>query len=398
VSDATYYTEGIVEETTFGVVPASALQLINVTSFPLTRPRSMGRPNVHTGNRRRYPERILQEDGNLSVPAPIQYANLRLLREGLMANDIATIATITDTDISVVGSTGVIASVAGDMSDFAVGDHVYVSGASVAANNGWKGPVTAADASSITVPAAQVSDESATASITISTTRHTDAEVEKSYTAEWRDTKLTNKFRSASGLSVGQGVYDWAQGAFATETYTLIGKAPVKGSATVGTGAALAAPTSGFMNAVQDFGEIWIGTAAATSYVISKLTLTVTNGQNAIRGLGSLGPSAIPLGPMDLELRATVLYDDNSDTLFGQMEDHATIDVAWDIVDPQGNRERHYLPAMKAGGDGPAPGEAGSQTEFELMATGHDPARDADSPYVAAGFGYQYAQFSVPAV
>lgn len=398
MSDATYYTIGMVEESTYGTTPASALQLVNVTEFPLARTRSTERPNVLTGSRRRYPTSVLQEDGGLTVPCPIQYGNMLMMREGLLANDIAAAAaTITATDISTVGATGVITSAAGDTSDFEVGDWVYISGSSVAGNNGWKGPLTAAGASSITVPAAQVEDEAATASITISTTRHTDGSTQKSYSAEWRDTLLTNKFRSGTGFVVSQGVYTWTQGQFTTESYTLMGKAPVKGSATIGTGAATAAPTSGFINAVQDFGTIYIG-SAATSYIISSLTLTVTNVQNAVRGLGSLGPSNIVIGPLGIELRATLLYDNNSDTVLGNIEDHDTIDVAWDIVDPQGNRELFYLPALKCdGGEGPAPGQAGNLVDFELMATGHDPAKDADSPYVSTGFGYQMANFKVPA-
>ena len=394
MSDATLYQVGIVEETTYGTMPTAAFQRVNVTEFPLTRDRTSERPNILTGNRRRFPKRALQEDGGLSLPAPIQFGNMLLPREGLLGNDIGSAVTITGSDIDFNGTTGAVTAVSTSLADVDNGDWLYITG--TASNNGWKGPVTGAAALTFNLPAAQVTTEVAGSAFTFKTQRHTDAALEKSYSSEWQDTGLTNKFRANNGNFITQGVFAWAQGAYATETYTLIGKAPVKGSATVGTGAALAAPTSSFMNSVQDFGTIRIG-GTATSAVISTLNLTVTNTNNVIRGLGSLGPAAFKYGPMDIDLTATVLYDDNSDVLLGNQEDQDTVSLAWDIVDVQGNRELYFLPAGKADGPGPAPGQAGSLVDFELMVSGHDPARDADSAYVSAGFGFQFAIFRVAA-
>lgn len=392
MSDATLYKVGIIEESTYGTTPSAAMQLVNVTEAPLARTRSAERPNILTGDRRRYPEQELQLDGTLTLAAPIQYGNMLLLQEAIMANDIESAATITATDISVVGSTGVIASAAGDMSPFDNGDLVYISGSLNGTNDGWKGPVTSAASGEITVPAGQVSDESAGESITISTIRLTDASTKKSFGMEWQDTGLTDKWRNGKGFQVGQATYSWTQGQFATESYTLIGQAPTKASATIGTGSATAAPTSAFMNAVTDWGTLYIA-ETATTHIVSSLTLTVTNVQNAVRGLGNLGPSNIILGPQDIELRVTVLYDDNSDALLANMEDHDTLSTWWDIVDAQGNRKAFFLPAAKASGEGPAPGQAGNLVDFELTLMGHDPAKDASSAYVSAGFGFQFGIF-----
>lgn len=390
MSDATLYTASIVEETVYGTTPASALQLINVTSFDLQRPRSIERPNVLTGDRRRHANVVLQDDGSLTVPSPLQYLNNLLLMEGVQGNDIDAAFAETQTDI-VIDTSGTITTVAGDFSALNAGDWIFVAGATTAGNNGWKGPIVSATTTVITVPASQVTTDGA-ATVTIQTQSLNDGIIEKSYSVEWEDTGLTNRFRGGTGMSVQSATWSWAEGSFATESYELIGQAPVKSAATIGTGGPTAALTTDFMNSVDNWGSIFIAETAST-HIISDLTLTVTNQLNPVRGLGSIGPSAITFGNQDIALTATILYDDNSDALFAQIEDHDTISIFWEVVDDQSNHIGFFVPALKADDGQPNVGEAGNQVSFTLTASGHDPAKDTASAYTSSGFDRQFAIF-----
>lgn len=396
MSDATLYTAATVEESTYGTTPASALQLVNVTEFNLQRNRTVNRPNILTGDYRRYPNRVLQEDGALTAPAPLQYENFILWQEGVLSNDRGAAVSASGTDVAIDGSTGAITTTSTSLSNFSDGDLIYMSGNSTNAD-GWYGPVTSAGALTITVPAGQVSTEAAGNTVTLKTRRLVDGSTPKYYSNEWQDTGLTNKFRSGTGYVPTQYQLNWQQGQYANESVTFAGKAPSKASATIGTGSATAAPTSSFMNAVQDWGTLYIA-ESATTYVISQLQLQITNVQNAIRGLGNLGPSAMSRGPMDISLTAQVLYDDNSDTLLGNIEAQDTLAFWWDVVDLEGNRMAFFVPAGTCdGGPGPTPGQAGNLTEFELQVMGFDPAKGSSSAYTSAGFGFQIGIFYVPA-
>jgi len=399
MSDATFVKFGAVVESTFGTTPASALQLVNVTSVDMKQSRDVSRPNILTGDRRRYENRVLRKSGDLVLPAPLQYENMLQFHEGLQNNARASAVTVTATTISFDSSTETIADSANGFGSFAVGDWVYVSGAGDAGNNGWKGPVLTASAAALTFPNQQITATAvATPSITIKTRRLLDGTTLKSYSTEWRDDdpSVTNEFRNATGMRVGSIEWNWSQGSWATEQVTLMGKVPAMASATIGTGAATAAPTTGFMNAVDDFQTILFGTdstASTFSATATDLRVTVTNTQTPIYGLGTVGPSNIHVGPQDIAVSMTLYYDDNARTIQDLVEAHTTCWMGFDVVDPDGNRMAFSIPAMKPDVGDPEIGEAGSLISLPLTFSGHDPAKDSGS--LSTSIPYQFGIFYV---
>ena len=97
---------GVAEEASYGVTPASALQLINLSEFPeFTRTRNTATPPVigAADPRRPFKSRVLQEDGNLVLNSGLQFGNMRLLWEGLLMTDkgTATATLLNDTSARV---------------------------------------------------------------------------------------------------------------------------------------------------------------------------------------------------------------------------------------------------------------------------------------------------------
>jgi len=400
MSDATYTTVGIVEESTYGTTPASALQLINVSSVDLNRDLNVSRPNILTGDRRRHANQILQKSGALNLPAPLQYENFLLLHEGVMMNDRGAAVTVTASTISFDSATETIADSGSGLGSFAVGDWVYVSGSANSGNNGWKGPVLTAAAGALTFPNGQVvTTEVAGSSITIKTRRLLDgsASTIKSYSAEYQITDLTTEFRSGTGYRVVSWECKWSQGSWAEERVSLMGQVPGMANATIGTGAATAAATAPFMNAVDDFQTILFGsdsTSSTFSAIATDLTLTISNTLNPVYGLGNVGPSNYSVGPQDISLALTLYYDDNARTIMDLAEAHTTIWIGFDVVDSAGNRMAFSLPSMKPDDGDIQIGEAGNQITLPLQFSGHDPARDSGS--LSTSIPYQSAFFYVP--
>lgn len=395
----TYTKVGAVEESSYGVTPASALQLINVSGVKMPRNVKRERPNVLTGDRRRYPTRVLQKSGaGLTLPMPLQYENDLLFLEGLMNGTRGSAVTVTATTISFTATT--IKDSANGFTNFQSGDLVYVSGAGVAGNNGWKGPIVKVDAGELTIPAGQVGIEAATESITVQTRRLLDAETLKSYSIEYQLSKLTTYFRNALGQVVKSGKYSWAQGSFATAEFTLQGKVPSTAAATIGTGAATAAKTSGFMNAVDDFQLFKFGGYGTTlnAITVTKWDAMFENILAELYGLGNVGPSLQDLGPFDASVDLSVYMDNNAKDLLAAAEANSTLWVWWALVDPQGNRVAFSLPAVKVEFDDVPVNGAEEQTAIDAKITAHDPAKDSSSTWAANSFGYQAGVYFVPAV
>lgn len=397
----THATVGMVEESSYGVTPASALQLINVSGIKMPQNRKRGKPDVLTGDRRRYPSRILQKSGQgLSLPQPLQYENDLLLMEGLL--NATRGAAVTLTAAATIGFTATtITDSAAGFTDFLSGDMVYVTGVGAGVNaNKWVGPIIKTSTGILTVPAGQLTIVAAGASVTLRTRRLTDGTTLKSYSIEYQLTKLTTMFRNSKGQRVGSGKYSWKQGEFATAEYMLQGQVPTKAAATIGTGAATAAKTTGFMNAVDDLRQLFVGGYGTTlnDILMTSWDCTIENVMEIIYGLKNIGPSQIDVGPTDTVLDASLMMSDAVKDLIDASEADETLYAFWAMDDVQGNHICHCIPAVKVDIDDVPIDKADSIVNVTAKFYAHDASKDADSPFTASGFGYQHGIFFVPAV
>lgn len=398
MSDATYTKFGVIEESTEGTTPASAVQLMNVRDVQLRQSRDPEKPEILTGDRRSYPTRVLRKSGELSLPMYMQYENDLELMEGLQNAARGTAVTVTATTISFATSTKKISDSGSGLGSFAIGDMIYVSGASVAGNNGWKGPVLAAAAGELTLPTGQITDESASASITIATRRLLDGTTEKFYSVEYQRTKLTNFFYSGTGFHVGGAQFSWSQGDFAMVDWSLMGRVPAKANATIGTGAASAAPTTGFMTGVDGFGGFTVGSASDTlisNLIVTDWKLNAQNVLNPVYGLGNVGPSKHITGKQSQDLDITAYHDDAAEDLVDAVLAHTSLWFTWHVLDAEGNRIAFCLPSAKPDEGDPVVGNAGNLGTVPVKLSGHDPAKDSTS--LLTTIPYQFGIFFAPA-
>lgn len=396
-----YTTVAAVEESSYGVTPASALQLINASGIKMPQNRKRGKPDVLSGSPRRYPGRVLQKSGQgLTIPMPGQYENALLFHEGLLGNTRASLATLTATDISFTeDTTDKIESVANGFTDFLTGDLIFVTGAGAGSNAGkWVGPVVKTDDGELIVPDGQIVDQASGGSVTLRTRRLVDGTADKSYSVEYQLTKLTTMFRHALGQKVASGKFSWKQGEFMTEEFMLTGKVPVKAAATVGTGAATAAKTTGFLNAVDDLRQLFIGGYGTTlnAMTISSYDLTIDRMVELVYGLMNVGPSKAELGSIDASLDVQILMEDAAKDLIDASQADETLFTFVGNTDPQGNHWAVCLPAVKVDVDDVPVDKADSLVNLAAKFTAHDPAKDADSP-LGLLIPYQVGFFYCPA-
>jgi len=379
----------LLEEVTAGTTPASAMQKVSVAGMPaFKRDRTTGAPDfVTSGDRTPYPQEIFVDEGSLSIPAsPVVYRNLIQPIEGIYASDEVTVAAISAATISV--ATNIMSDSGSGFGNLAVGDCFHIAFGGAGPTDGVYGPLLAAAAGAVTFPAGQIADFSTGSTVVIKTfNRLTDGEVFKTYSAEWEATKLTTYFENATYMVPNSYEMSWsAGGGFATETVTFRGKKPTKAAATIGTGAATAAPTSAAMSASQRFGTLWVGEVATNlvaSAVISELTFGITNDNGFGPGLGATDFQVAVLGDIVTTLKATMVLDDVTAAIVDEFEANDTLWVRFDMTDQQGNRIVYFNSAMK-----PTDRDKGDSNNIinqSLDLVGHDPLKSSGDTHNITG-------------
>lgn len=395
MGSSTYTTVGVVEESSLGTTPSSALRLVNCSEGSLAMDRDSSRPEIWTGSQRRYPERPMREGATMTISAPQQYENMLEFYEGLFGAARANAVTVTGTGIA-VGSSTTITDSGNGLGNFAVGDWVYVSGFSTAANNGWHGPVTTAAAGTLTFSAGGLTTESAGASISLKTRRLVEPATAtlKTYSVEVNDTDLA-RFQSSKAMTVTNGQWNWQVGQFATEQFQLQGRLPAVAGSTIGTGTATAAKTSAFINTPTDWADLWYASTTASTAIFTQLQLQANPNVESIMGLGDLGPSSYSRGPLDWTLTGSLYYDTTADDFVDHALAHSTKWVAWSQADPAGNKMLFFLPSVKISLGNFERGAPNSQKTIPFTATAHSSAFDSSATF--SGIANQAAVFFVPA-
>lgn len=338
----------VAEETAYGTTPAAAGQIINSRPPTFTRNRRTETPPIARGDFRQYADVRLAIDGSVTFVAPLQYGNFLLFDEMILGTDESADYGGSQITISFDGTAGTIDDATNTpFGSVQIGDFIRISAAGNAANQGWKGPVSAAAAGSISVPAAQVVDEVAGSAVTFAGKRIVDGTLTKSASSEWESTQLANQFDQATGLVAAAATFSWKTEGFAEESYDLMGQEPAMGNATIFTGAPTVAPTTSFHNTLGDVANITIN-GTATSIIISSLRLTQNRNPTPIRGIAQTGgPVEYILGPLVTEVQLSYFFDTNGRALQDAVDAFTTTGLYWATVDEQGNEQLYHVPSAK---------------------------------------------------
>lgn len=393
MGNSNFTTVGVIEESTLGTTPSSAFRLVNVTDGSIMMERDAQRPDIWTGTQRRYPGRPLSEGGAVTFSAPQQYENTLEWQEGLFGVARGSAVSISAAT-TIEFTTGTITDSGNGLAVFNVGDLIYITGSPL--NSGWKGPVTAVAAGTLTFAASSFTAESAGAAITLRTRRLVEPSIPtlKGYSLENNDTDLT-RFTSMKGSTVTGATWEWATGAYATEQYTFSGRRPAHAGATIGTGAATAAKTTPFINTPVDWAEIHYGALTASSAIFTRLGVQANPNVQPIRGNGSLGPANFSRGSLDWTITGTLYNDTAAQAFADDALTHSTKYLWWAQVDPAGNRMAFLFPANKIDVSNIERGTGQTQKTITFTATAHSGAFDSTATYTT--ILNQAAFFYVPA-
>jgi len=371
-----------VEESTLGTTPTSALQLSNIGATPtIQRDRQSVAPSYTTANSLLpFKSIVLMDDGTVTVPTtPLQYENLYLFHEGVMGGDRVSVAEVTGTDFSV--STNVLAQVAAGLGSLAVGDCIHVTfGTPSDGTTGWYGPLLAAAAASVTLPANQLADFTAGNTVTVDDAKRlVPGNTLKGYSIEHQLTNLTTFFRASKYSIPTSWTFNWASGAnFATEEGAFFGKPQAKAAATVGTGSATAALTTDPMNSGTGVGTVYLAEATTDLYAtatIADLSITFARDDGKAPGLGSNSFSVAALGELSVTGTMTMVLDDGTAAIIDEFEDNDSLWLRWDIVDGQSNRMCFFASAIAL--TARSESDANNMMHQQFTFASHDPLKES---------------------
>lgn len=278
-------------ESTFGT-PVSAAHTV------VRRTGGTGGMTVQTGESDAVRDDLMNDDvyrsdrsASLSIDGELVYGVYDKMFEDVMKSAWVDVTPITGTTIAFVNSTSKITDSGNGFGSLAVGDWIIVSGAGTAGNNQFYRITTKTSAGDITVSPAPT-DESASASITITTSRLVNGTTNHIVTFEEYYADLTTpKYIVYSGMQgTGFKITGQHPGKYGIN-FTYVGKsASDPSSSTVGNGTVNAYAANPVMNTADNIFDVQLDRAAGTGLRIKNRSLEFMSPVLPLTAEGTLGP------------------------------------------------------------------------------------------------------------
>ncbi|NIJ40344.1 hypothetical protein FHS78_000614 [Parvibaculum indicum] len=280
-------------EATWGVSPTGVnYQKVRVNNESLAEQKNRSDPPEIRDDWQSAAETTQDVQANGGLQFGISYRNMDDLYAGALTGAWTDDLAISDDGISFAASGNTIAAdTVGTFTDVVVGQHIKVAGTSD--NDGFYRVLTKADSQTLTVDA-DLTDESAGATVAITGSMLRNAKIFTSYTMQKR---------LASGLGFAYPGTFWtggqinaSRGQFFSGQLNGLSKSEEKAVAALGTGFT-AAPANRVMNSVGNFNGFVVNEAPSVAKVMSLNTSFVRTGANmafamgseAAQGVGSVG-------------------------------------------------------------------------------------------------------------
>lgn len=224
-----------------------------------------------------------------------------------------------------------------------VGKWIRISGMTAAANNGYAKIVSVTTTVLTVTQLAMSAGSQSSGTVAFRQMPEIKTGVTlKSMSIEKSYTDLSSTFAVYTGMCIDGFSLDFAVGAVAKGSFSLIGKNEVSGSATVGTGTNTAAPTFSVMNTVDHISALMEG---GTALSITKLSLALKNNLRARGQIATLG--AISIGTGAIEVTGSIEAYFTSNTLLDKYRNMTATSLALKIVDASSNAYVIDLPNVK---------------------------------------------------
>jgi len=220
------------------------------------------------------------------------------------------LAALTNLTFAAAGNT--ITRASGDFvaAGIVAGGFIRITGAAQAGNNSvWK--MTNVTTTVITVSGGTLVNESAGASVVIKqsqdikpgTTIH-------SMMFEAQFTDLSNEYAVATGMMVSRWALSVPTNGLIKQTFDTLGKTVASASATTGTGAIIAAPTSVQFSSVNNIDKVCVAGAVVS---LTAVQFTLDNRLRRHLAIGTLGPIDLGMGSIGLEGSFEAYYASKAD-------------------------------------------------------------------------------------
>lgn len=304
------------KESVWGSTPAAAMTQLRYTAETL----GYNINNVASNEVRsdRQVTDLIQVDADASgnIDFELSYGAHDVFLAGALFSDWGTPVSISvSDDIAASNAGSAFTSSATDFTaaGITVGQWLRVSGfaASSGANNGYY-QVTSVGANSLGVSPAPSSDEAASGlTVAIVGALLRNGVTESSFTLE-KEFSDVGKFISFTGMVPNALNLNIQTGQVLRGSASFMGKSASIADATVGTGAAAAAPTNDVMNAVTNVGEVREAGTVMSGTALQSLAVRVENGLRGIQAVGSLGNVDIGAGRCTVTGSVSLYFSDGA--------------------------------------------------------------------------------------
>lgn len=349
MSDSNRVAVRYIKETTWGQTPTAALNTARVTGESL-RQATQSTKSQELRSDGQTPDIVrsaVQAEGGFNLELP--YSAHDDFLTGALRSDWLTAVAVTGPvgDIAATNSTSSFDSTTHDFTGdgITVGQWLKVGGFtdSSGANNGYY-RVTAIAANKLTVSPAPADEVATGKTITFDGQLLQNGTTLVSFSLEKQYNDLSNVFTNYVGMVVNTFELTAAVQAIIGGRVEFLGKVEDAATATIGTGAPNAAPTTDVMNTIDHIGLIREG-GAATSLKVTEFSLQVGNNLRGRPALGVLGLDSIGLGSLDVSGRLSAYFD--SAAMLTKYHDWVDTDLAVRFTDGAGNSYIIDLPAVK---------------------------------------------------
>ena len=342
-SDTSQFDIGFLAESSWGVTPASALQLLRVTGESLGQSLESTISNTLRSDRNVDDIVRTSIQGQGDINFEMSYGSYDDFLEASLGGDFAADLAISAITISADGSAETLdGSATTEFANVEVGQWIKVAGFTEAANNGFMRVTAKASDAQITVDA-DLTTEVAGDTVIITGAMLRNGTTKKSFTLEKQFTDIS-EFISLVGMRAASLALNIATGQIVTGTVGFQGKNAAINAATVGTGAATAATTTGVMNAIDHVKNIeWNNDAA--SFDIQSIALNITNNLRNQNAVGTLGSVGIGYGTCEVSGSLQAYFADS--TLYDDFIAFSERSLSFRLEDTAGNAYIITLPKIK---------------------------------------------------
>jgi len=354
-----------VKEVTFGTLVANpAMQILRLTSsdFAANKQTAVSdelRFDRQTGD---LIETAFDSGGSLNIEMSLGDTYDDLI-ESAMASTFSTALPVTQTQLNIVASTGLItdAGTTGHFTNAAPGQWILLAGfATNVTNNGWFKILTAPTVNTVTVDDPMNllvnetgnGDETARGKTIVNGVAKSSMMVEQAFT----DIGAFQLFR---GQRVGTWSLNVESGAILTGSFGFQGtqvdideQTPPTDPTWLGSGSYLPATTSAVLNATSNVGTI-VKNGSALATAVQSLSVDVDNSLRNQNAIGSKFPIGIGYGRLSISGTVSAYFQDM--TLYNQMLNHDDVSMEFNFIDGAGNALHLEFPRVKFAASAPAP-------------------------------------------